>query len=111
VGKAVEAGCSKAVDFLLAELPNIQWTGSVVLVKGDKVYINRGEREGVAVGQQFTVGDVEVIRDPDTGEILDEDMTVLATLNVDSVKEKLSICSVSAGDATAIEKGMTVHLP
>ena len=111
VGKAVEAGCSMAVDFLLAELPNIQWTGSVVLNKDGKVYVNRGEREGVAVGQQFTVGDVEVIRDPDTGEILDEDMTILATLTVDTVKEKLSICSVSGGDAAAVEKGMTIHLP
>ena len=40
------------MDFPLAELPNIQWTGSVVLTQGEKVYINRGEREGVTVGQR-----------------------------------------------------------
>jgi hypothetical protein len=97
------------VDVLIAQLPNIAWTGSVVLGKGDKVYINRGTREGVAVGQTFRIGDVEVIRDPDTGEILDEDMTEICQIRVSQAKEKLSICEVTSGDATGVEKGMKVH--
>ncbi len=110
VGMAVQEACAEAVDFIKAQLPNIQWTGSVVMTKDDKVYINRGSREGVAVGQTFTVGEVEVIRDPDTGEVLDEDMTEIAALQVTEVKEKLSICSVTSGDAGAVAKGMTIHL-
>jgi len=111
VGKAVEAACSEAVDFIMAQLPNIHWTGSVVLVKGDKVYVNRGSREGVPNGQQFVVGVTEILRDPDTGEVLDESMTEVARLNVDTVKEKLSICSVVSGDGARVDKGMTIHLP
>ncbi|MCD4749845.1 MAG: CsgG/HfaB family protein [Thermoanaerobaculales bacterium] len=111
VGLAIQAACDEAVQFLIAQLPSIQWTGSVVMVKDGQVYVNRGEREGISVGQLFTVGDVEVIRDPDTGEILDESMTILATLETTRVKEKLSICSVTLGDAAGIEKGMTIHLP
>ena len=80
------------------------------MTKDDKVYVNRGSREGVAVGQTFTVGEVEVLRDPDTGEVLDEDMTEIAALQVTEVKEKLSICSVTSGDAGAVAKGMTIHL-
>jgi len=110
VGKAVQAACAEAVEFLLAQLSNVPWTGSVVMTKGDKVYVNRGGREGVAAGQLFTVGEVEVIRDPDTGEVLDEDMTEIAALEVTQVKEKLSICSVTSGDAAAVAKGMAVHL-
>jgi curli biogenesis system outer membrane secretion channel CsgG len=110
VGKAVEAAVAEAVDFLVAQLPNVSWTGTVVLTKGDEVYVNRGSREGVSVGQNFVVGEVEVIRDPDTGEVLAEDMTELATLQVTDVKEKLSICSVTSGDGGAIAKGMTIHL-
>jgi curli biogenesis system outer membrane secretion channel CsgG len=110
VGMAVQEACALAVDFIKAQLPNIQWTGSVVMTKDDKVYINRGSREGVAVGQTFTVGEVEVIRDPDTGEVLDEDMTEIAALQVTEVKEKLSICSVTSGDAGTVAKGMTIHL-
>jgi curli biogenesis system outer membrane secretion channel CsgG len=109
VGKAVEAACAEAADFLTKQLPDIPWTGSVVLVKGDKIYINRGTREGVSPDQAFVIGNVEVIRDPDTGEVLDEDMTEIARIKADQVKEKLSICSVTGGNAAGVEKGMTVH--
>jgi curli biogenesis system outer membrane secretion channel CsgG len=109
VGLAVQAACADAVEFLLGQLPNIAWTGSVVLVKGDQVYINRGSREGVATGQSFRVGEVEVIRDPDTGEVLDEDMTEICQIRTTSVKEKLSICEVTAGSAADVQKGMSIH--
>lgn len=111
VGLAVQDACAQAVAFMLEQLPDILWTGSVVMVKGDKVYLNRGAREGVSVGQTFSVGEVEVIRDPDTGEVLDESMTEVARLSVDKVKEKLSIASVTSGNASAIGKGMTIHRP
>ena len=110
VGLAVQDACAKAVDFLIAQLPNFQWTGSVVLEKDGKIYVNRGTREGITVGQIFSVGEVEVLRDPDTGEILDESMTEVARLKVTQVKEKLSICEVVAGDAQRVSKGMTIHL-
>jgi curli biogenesis system outer membrane secretion channel CsgG len=111
VGLAVQDACAEAVDFLIAQLPDVPWTGSVVLVKGGKVYVNRGSREGVAVGQTFTVGTVEVLRDPGTGEVLDESMTEIAHLQVSQVKEKLSIADVTSGDAAAVEQGMTIHQP
>jgi len=110
VGLAVQDACAQAVTFLVEQLPGIPWTGSVVMVKDGKVYINRGSREGVSVGQSFTVGNVEVIRDPDTGEVLDESMTEVAGLTVNQVKEKLSIASVTSGSAAALKKGMTIHL-
>jgi curli biogenesis system outer membrane secretion channel CsgG len=110
VGLAVQDACAHAVDFLIAQLPNFQWTGSVVLEKDGKVYVNRGSREGITVGQMFSVGEVEVLRDPDTGEILDESMTEVARLKVTQVKEKLSICEVVSGDAQRVSKGMTIHL-
>ncbi len=109
VGLAVQAACAEAVAFMESQLPNIPWTGSVVMTKGGNVYINRGSREGVTTGQEFTVGTVEVIRDPDTGEILDEDMTELCRIRASQVKEKLTICDVVAGDASGVGKGMKVH--
>ncbi len=111
LGRAVQAACAKAVDFIVAQLPNIQWTGTVVLAKAGKVFINRGEREGVQPGQEFIVGKAEVLRDPDTGEVLDEEVKKVATIQVNRVKEKIAICSVISGDASAIHRGMTVHLP
>ena len=46
--------------------------------------------------------------DPDTGEVLDSEMTQIGTLVVDNVKEKIAYCSVDSGDGAAIQKGMTV---
>ena len=111
VGLAVQDACAAAVTFLVEQLPGFPWTGTVVLVKGDQVYINRGAREGVTVGQNFVVGSAEVLRDPDTGEVLDESVTETAGLKVNQVKEKVSIASVTWGKAASIEKGMRVHLP
>lgn len=111
VGKAMEAAISDSVEWLIAQLPSMPWTGSVAMIKDGKVYINRGTREGVQAGQTFIVGFSDVIRDPDTGEILDESVEELARLQADSVKEKLSICSVVSGDVAAIERGMRVQLP
>ena len=111
VGKAMEFAISDATEWLIAQLPEVPWTGTVALVKDGQIYVNRGTREGVAAGQEFVVGTAEVIRDPDTGEILDEALTEVARLQANTVKEKLSICSVTSGNAAAVTRGMTVHLP
>jgi curli biogenesis system outer membrane secretion channel CsgG len=111
MGKALEDAVAQAVEWIVTQLPNMPWRGSVVLVKGDQVYVNRGEREGVSVGQLLAVGVSEVIRDPDTGEILDESLEELARLQVSKVKEKLSICNVISGSAAEITKGLTIMLP
>ncbi|RMG43079.1 MAG: hypothetical protein D6718_12990 [Acidobacteria bacterium] len=111
LGLAVQDACAKAVQFIIDQLPNVAWTGTVAAVRGDKVYVNRGQREGVRPGMEFVVGQRDVIRDPDTGEILDEEVIEVARLRVDRVKEKVSICSVVSGDAAKVTKGMAVHLP
>ncbi len=111
LGRAVEDAVAQGVDWMVDQLPSIPWTGSVALVKDGQVYVNRGTREGVSTGQVFVVGQSDVIRDPDTGEVLDESLTEVAQLRAVEVKEKLSICSVTSGNAAAVQRGMAVHLP
>jgi len=106
VGKAVEAAIDQAVEFCAAQLESLPWTGNVVFLNGNQVYINRGAREGVAAGQTFKVGTAEALRDPGTGELLDTIFTEKAQIKVDSVKEKISICSIISGEG--IENGMSV---
>jgi len=106
VGKAMEDAVGQAVMFLIGQLGSIPWEGSVVLVKGDKVIINRGSREGVAVGRQFKVGGVEELVDPDTGEVLDSEMTEVGTIKVTRVKEKIAYCTPVSG--SGMQKGMSV---
>ncbi|MBF0559160.1 MAG: hypothetical protein HQL08_10310 [Nitrospirae bacterium] len=107
VGKAVEQAIDEAVVFISAQIGRIPWEGSVIMVKDDKVYINRGSREGVAPGQNFQVGHTEQLRDPDTGELLDSSMERVGKIVVESVKEKISIGKAVEG-RNRIERGMTV---
>jgi hypothetical protein len=106
VGKAVEAAIDDAVAFCIAQLESVPWTGNIILVKAPQVYINRGLREGVATGQVFKVGSSEILRDPGTGEVLDNSFTEKGKIRVDSVREKISICTIVSGNG--IEKGMAV---
>ncbi len=106
VGKAMEDSVGQAVLFLIDQLGSIPWEGSVLMVKGDKVIINRGSREGVEVGRQFKVGGVEELIDPDTGEVLDSEMTEVGTIKVTKTKEKISYCSPVSG--SGMQKGMSV---
>ena len=109
LGQAIADAADQAVKWMTTQLPSIPWSGSVVMVKNGQVYINRGSREGVTAGQRFVVGVSEVIRDPDTGEVLDESVSEVARLEAATVKEKLTICNVVSGNAGAVRKGHGVH--
>jgi len=108
-GKAMEQAVDEGVGFLVSKLEDIPWTGSVILAKGSKVYINRGEREGVTVGQIFDVGEAMVLRDPDTGEVLDQSLESVGTIRVVKVKQKIAICDIIKG--SGVRKGLAVGLP
>jgi predicted RNA-binding protein with TRAM domain len=106
VGKAMEVAVDQAVAFCVTQIENLPWSGNVILLKDDKIYFNRGQREGVEAGQVFKVGISDILRDPGTGEVLDNNFTEKAQIKVESVKEKLAICTVVSG--AGIEKGMSV---
>jgi len=108
LGLATEDAIEKAVDFLIAQLENVPWEGSVVQVAGNRIFINRGSREGVSNGQSFNVGTVIEIADPDTGEILDRMVESIGTIKAVEVREKLTICEAAAG--VAVQPGMTISL-
>ncbi len=90
---------SKKVKDLKIDSPEMTVKeGKVIAVKGDSVFINLGSRNGVQVGDVFTVkkkGDVLI--DPDTGEELGAEMTTVGTVKVVDVKEKYSKCKVISG--------------
>lgn len=109
VGKAVQDAVAQGADWMIAQLPGVPWTGTVSRVAGGNVYINRGSREGVTVGQTFSVGSSDIIRDPDTGQILDEIINEVARIQVVSVRENLSVCTVISGRPEAIDVRMRVQ--
>jgi hypothetical protein len=55
------------------------------------------------------VGELTVLRDPDTGEVLDQSIESRGSIKVVKLKQKIAICKIIKGDG--IERGMTVVLP
>ena len=107
LGKACEDAVGQCLEFLIKELEEIPWEGSVMLAKPGKIIINRGEREGVSMGMTFDVGEIEELVDEDTGEVLDSEMTKVAKLEVTQVKEKVAYCKALSGE-DKVAKGMTI---
>ena len=105
MGLATTDAINQAMAYIVSQLDSIPWEGSVALAKEDKLIINRGTREGVAVGMKFDIGKVEEVVDDDTGEVIDSEMKKVGTVTVTEVKEKVSYTTPLAG----AEKGMGVH--
>lgn len=107
VGQACEDAVAQAVDFLIEQIGSIPWEGSIMRT-GERIIVNRGEREGVKVGQVFNVGKTEDLIDEDTGELLDRSLTRVGKIRITEVRERISYADAIDG-AKAIAQGMTIR--
>ncbi len=107
VQKAIEDATGQITNYLISQLEDVQWEATLIMAKKSKIIMNRGERDGVIVGKVFNVGEIEDLIDPDTGELLDSEMTIVGTVEVTKVKKKIAYCkALSGGDS--MSKGMSV---
>ncbi len=107
VGKACEDAVGQGLEFLVEQLEDIPWEGTIMMAKKGKIIMNRGSREGVTKGAEFSIGEVEELVDEDTGEVLDTELTTIATAKAAKVKEKIAYLTPLSG-ADKIRKGMSV---
>jgi len=105
-GKACEDAVAQGVEFLEKQLEKIPWEATVVSASGEKIALNRGSRDGVEVGQTFVVGSANQVVDPDSGEVLDNEMNTVGKIEITEVKEKIAYGKPVDG-AGKIEKGMS----
>lgn len=102
-GKTLEKATQKLVAELAVKAAGMSTYvgfGRVATVSGDKVYINRGSEDGVAVGDVFEVWRFgEPIIDPDTGQELGKEESKVGEIEVTSVQAKMSICKINSGEA------------
>lgn len=69
--------------------------GAVAYASGNRVIINLGSTSGIKPEMVFVVKHVlEVVKDPATGEIIDEVTEAVAEIKVAEVKEKSATCTV-----------------
>lgn len=75
--------------------PSVKLKGVVAYASGNRVIINIGSSSGVKRDMVFIVHRVlEVVKDPITGEVLDEVTEAVAEVKVTEVKDKSATCTV-----------------
>lgn len=67
-GKALRAAVTQVISHIIGQIETVQWRGRVAAIVGDRLYLNAGEKTGLALGTVLKVrGGGEKIIDPDTG--------------------------------------------
>jgi hypothetical protein len=112
LGQATRKAIEQAVTFIIQAMEPVPWTGRVVEVAGDQVYVNAGANAGVKTGEVFIVSTVvRELTDPSTGELLWVEEVKLGEIQVESVQEKFSIARMRVpfqtkrGDLVKIASG------
>lgn len=111
LGQAAQDAIAQAALFFAQTMEEFPFEGSVIkATDGGQVIVNRGSMYGLEVGQMLVMQEKgEVLVDPDTGEILDEEEgEVVGKLKVAKVKEKISYCDVVDGEGEP-ERGTAVY--
>lgn len=100
----------KALAAIDKQADVIGWSSSVFTVKGDKIIIRGGSRDGLESGMKFKVISLgEALIDEDTGEVLDEgEETEIGEIELTKVKEKVAYAKSTSGGTP--EKGNKVKL-
>lgn len=92
LGQATREAIAKAVNFISTEMESVVWTGRVVSVKGQDVYVNAGSNMNLKPGQAldaFLKG--EELRDPGTGLSLGSRDALAGVVTITDVQDKFSV--------------------
>lgn len=105
---ALQAAGKDAIDWMASELEGVPWHGSVMMIEGDQIFVDRGSQEGVSRGQVFIVGKTKVMRDPETGEVRGQFVEEVARIEVVQVQPKMGICRLRSGNLGDLRKGLNI---
>ena len=101
LGQATQDAIHQAASYIAKKMESFPFEGTVIKVSSKgQIIINRGSQFGVETGQELKLAEEgEMLIDPDTGEILDEEEgEIIGTIRVVKVKEKISYCDVIQGE-------------
>lgn len=109
LGKATRAAVTEAVMFIVNNMEDVPWQGSVVKAEPNRIYINGGYNMGIQMNTIFTVfSKGEELIDPTTGLSLGSALTRSGTVRVTQVTDKFSIADIIEG--SGFKRGDIVKL-
>lgn len=110
LGQATRKAIEQAVGFIIRAMEPVPWTGRVVDVAGDQVYLNAGATDGVKIGDVFAVTSVvRELTDPATGALLGVVEQPLGEVQVVTVQERFSIARMET--SFPVKRGDIVKVP
>jgi curli biogenesis system outer membrane secretion channel CsgG len=109
LGQASRQALQNAVAGILLGMPAVRWGGRVVDVREGVVYINAGAEQGIRVGLELEVYEIQPeLVDPDTGKNLGSPDRLIGSLVVATVLEKFSTARAVRGEG--FSRGNIVRL-
>ena len=110
INYAAQSCIHKGIYKLAMWLKDRPWSGAVAKVEGTKVYVSAGSNSGLSAGMELAaLAKGTELFDPDTGESLGDETSVIGTLRLVDVKEKYSVAEVVDG-CKGLKKGDRVEL-
>jgi curli biogenesis system outer membrane secretion channel CsgG len=107
IGQAARQAIDDAIRFILQKSEPIPWSGAVVKVEGDKVFINAGAKSNVKAGDILTVfSKGENLVDPSTGLVLGATIKPVGEARIELVEDQFSVAHVTIG--TGMKRGDVV---
>lgn len=99
IGQAGQDAIVRAVDQIASGMRRVAWTAMVVDATEAGVYLNAGADRNVERGMILDVWRPgRTLTDPGTGEVLDVEMARIGRVEVETVRDRLSIAAVTEGE-------------
>jgi hypothetical protein len=105
------AAVREAAQKISDRIVNVAFPAKVLARTGAQITINRGDTAGAEVGQVWQVmSQGKQLVDPDTGEVLGREETVVGKARISAVQPKFSTAELIEG-ADKVTEGMVMRLP
>lgn len=102
LGQASREAIGKAVAAIVEGLRDVPWSGRIVDVRGESIYVNAGAEGGMAPGTRLDVfAQGETLVDPETGVALGTPDVRVGSVEVVQVEEKYAVARIVSGSGFA----------
>jgi hypothetical protein len=104
IGEATRQCISQAVNFIVRKSESVAWSGAIVKVEDEKIFINAGANCNVKCGDVMTVfSKGETLTDPTTGLALGATLKPAGEIEIQTVDDKFSSGKIVSG--TGMKRG------
>src|SRR6202011_5055783 len=97
LGRATRQAIDEAVAFVITATRPLGWTGRVVDVSGDQIFVSAGADAGIRSGDKFVVSTVvRELTDPASGALLGVIENPLGEIEIVNVQDRFSVARMTA---------------